>query len=84
MLVRAIGIKTDIMWPRLWFRNSAGGSAQGRIAGVYAPDVLLANWISPVHLAGPAATPSEPARLAINPPSEPGDFLSRVYANQEC
>ena len=83
---RTIKNQTDIMWPRLWFGSESDG-AQGGVAGAYATDVLLANWINPQQFAGlDALAQLNPAPRNDEQSQSPevGDFLSRVYANQEC
>jgi len=73
------------MWRAFWFRNDARGSAPGATAGVYAPDVLLANWVTPVQLPEVnAAAFANQAPRGDDLPTDAGAFLLRVYANQGC
>lgn len=71
------------MWRKFWFWHAARSSRTE--AGVYAPDVLLANWITPVQSARVnAAAWADSAPLVEELPTDAGAFLLRVYANQEC
>jgi len=73
------------MWRAFWFRHDARGSAPGATAGVYAADVLLANWVTPVQLPEVnAAASANQAPRADDLPTDAGAFLLRVYANQGC
>lgn len=71
------------MWRKFWWRNEARVS--GAITSAYAPDVLFANWVTPVGLtAANAVAPAYQAPPVEKLPTDAGAFLSRVYANQEC
>ncbi len=71
------------MWRKFWFWHDARGSEA--TGGVYAPDVLLANWINPVQFTGVnAAASADSAPLVEESPNDAGEFLLRVYANQAC
>ncbi len=73
------------MWRKFWRRNEDEVGNPGAITSAYAPDVLFANWVTPVELtAVNAAAPACQAPPVEELPTDAGAFLSRVYANQEC